>query len=43
MARIRAVGPEKLVEQRIPVEKASDVLESMSTFGTVGVAVINEF
>jgi threonine dehydrogenase-like Zn-dependent dehydrogenase len=45
---LRMVGagqlhPEKLVEQRIPIEKASDVLESMSTFGTVGVAVINEF
>ncbi len=45
---LRMVGagqlhPEKLVEQRIPVEKASDVLESMSSFGTVGVAVINEF
>ena len=45
---LRMVGagqlhPEKLVEQRVSVEKASDVLESMSTFGTVGVAVINEF
>ncbi len=45
---LRMVGagqlhPEKLVEQRIPIEKASDVLESMSDFGTVGVAVINEY
>jgi D-arabinose 1-dehydrogenase-like Zn-dependent alcohol dehydrogenase len=35
--------PEKLLEKTIPIEKASDVLESMSDFGTTGVAVINQF
>jgi propanol-preferring alcohol dehydrogenase len=45
---LRMVGagqlhPEKLLKQRIPIEKASDVLESMSGFGTVGVAVVNKF
>ncbi len=46
MLRMVSAGqlhPEKLVEQRIPIEKASDVLDSMSGFGTVGVAVINKF
>jgi len=35
--------PEKLLEKTIPIEKASEVLESMSDFGTTGVAVINTF
>jgi D-arabinose 1-dehydrogenase-like Zn-dependent alcohol dehydrogenase len=46
MLRMVSAGqlhPGKLVEQRIPVEKASDVLDSMSRFGTVGVAVINKY
>jgi D-arabinose 1-dehydrogenase-like Zn-dependent alcohol dehydrogenase len=45
---LRMVGagllhPEKLVEKRIPIERAGDVLDSMSDFGTVGVSVINAF
>ena len=45
---LRMVGagllhPEKLVEQRIPIEQVGDVLDSMTDFGTVGVAVINKY
>jgi D-arabinose 1-dehydrogenase-like Zn-dependent alcohol dehydrogenase len=45
---LRMVGagqlhPEKLVEQRVPIEKASEVLDSMSDYKTVGVSVINQF
>ena len=46
MLRMVSAGqlhPEKLIEQRVPIEKASDVLESMTDFGTVGVAVINKY
>jgi len=35
--------PEKLVEQRVPVEKAGDVLQAMSDFATLGVSVINRY
>jgi len=35
--------PEKLVEQRVPVEKAGDVLQAMSEFATLGVSVINRY
>jgi D-arabinose 1-dehydrogenase-like Zn-dependent alcohol dehydrogenase len=45
---LRMVGagqlhPEKLLEKKVPIEEASDVLASMSDFGTTGVAVINQF
>lgn len=46
MLRMVSAGqlhPDKLVAQRVPIEKAGDVLESMSGYGTVGVAVINRY
>ncbi len=43
MVHAGQLHPEKLVEQKVPIEKAGDVLESMSSFNTVGVAIINKY
>jgi D-arabinose 1-dehydrogenase-like Zn-dependent alcohol dehydrogenase len=43
MVQAGQLHPEKLLEKTVPIEKASEVLDSMSDFGTTGVAVINKF
>lgn len=41
LVRNGVLNPEKLVSERVPLEEASRVLESMDTFDTLGFAVID--
>ena len=43
MVENRRLDPGKLVHRKIKLEEASDVLEAMDKFGTVGVTVINQY
>ena len=43
MVEAGTLAPGKLVQQRIGLEQASSVLESMDRYGTVGVTVIDRY
>ena len=43
MVETGKLAPGKLVQQRIRLEEASGVLESMDRYGTVGVTVIDRY